>query len=500
MALQREFKSAAALAICAVVLSATAFFFGNGLHPHWWLTWLAPIPVLLVAFHGSARQGCLVAFFSFFLGSMTWWSYFQILEIPTIVRILAFVGPSLVFTLGVLLARLFLFRRKPWLALVALPATWVSFEYLMSLGRNGTALNLSYSQMNFLPILQVASVTGIWGIEFAVLFFASAVAIAVVNRHQPGQLRFAVGSVAVLVAVLAFGGWRLSQPADGRQVTIGLASTNQRPLLAKDEADTQQIVRAYSQAIDQLAAEGAEIVLVPEKIGPVSNTSSGPTLDSFRQAAERNHVTTVVGVDQHDQPLKHNLAFVYGPDGNSLLVYEKHFMVPHWENGYERGNQIALFPTPHPDWGVVICKDLDFPSLSRQYSNHGARLIFAPAWDFVADDWLHGRMAVLRGVESGFAIARSAKQGLMTISDSRGRILVEQHSGESSPAKAIGTVTLRSGRTLYSRWGDWFAWLNLAGFVGLVVARFVYRKPLALLFQGIRKAVSPQDRTSLRRL
>jgi apolipoprotein N-acyltransferase len=277
--------------------------------------------------------------------------------------------------------------------------------------------------------------------------------------------------MAVVAAILAFGGARLAQPPTGEQVTIGLASSDQRPLLADDETTSAPLVRSYSEAIDQLAAKSAKVVVIPEKIGPVFNQTSGPTLDTFREAARRNQVIVIVGVDQPDQPLKHNLAFVYGSDGSSQVVYEKHFMVPHWEDGYERGNQIATFPAPHSNWGVVICKDMDFPALSQQYANQGVQLMYAPAWDFVVDDWLHGRMAVLRGVESGFAIARSAKQGLMTISDNRGRILTQEHSSSSGPAMVIGTITLSPERTLYSRWGDWFAWLNLAGLVVLIASR-----------------------------
>jgi apolipoprotein N-acyltransferase len=461
----------------ATLLSAVGFFFGNGLHPHWWLLWLAPIPLLVVASRASTRVAWITAFASFFLGGLTWWGYFQILELPVGVRLLAFIGPSLIFTFAAMMTRALLRRGYRWAAAIALPVIWVSFDYIMSLGRNGTAMNLSYSQMNFLPVLQVASITGIWGIEFVVLFFASAVAVAISTRDQPGGAIYRASSMAVVAGILAFGGARLAMLPTGEQVVIGLASSDRRPLLAEDETASAPLIRSYSEAIDQLAAKGARVIVVPEKIGPIFNQTSGPTLDTFSAAARRNQVIVIVGVDQPDQPLKHNLAFVYGPDGSSQVVYEKHFMVPHWEDGYERGNQIALFPTPHSNWGVVICKDMDFPALSRDYATQGVQLMYAPAWDFVVDDWLHGRMAVLRGVESGFAIARSAKQGLMTISDNRGRILSQEHSSSSGPATVIGTITLSPERTLYSRWGDWFAWLNLAGLVALIALRIRNQKP-----------------------
>ena len=87
--------------------------------------------------------------------------------------------------------------------------------------------------------------------------------------------------------------------------------------------------------------------------------------------------------------------------------------------------------------------------------------MLVPAWDFVADGWLHGRMAILRGVESGFSIARSVKQGILTLSDSRGRVLTQQVTGYTPFDVLVGSVPLGSGPTFYDRTGDWFAWLNL---------------------------------------
>jgi apolipoprotein N-acyltransferase len=85
--------------------------------------------------------------------------------------------------------------------------------------------------------------------------------------------------------------------------------------------------------------------------------------------------------------------------------------------------------------------------------------------------WLHGRMAVLRGVESGFTIVRAAKQGVLTVSDDRGRILAEQDAAMVPFASLVATAPVRHDNTLYARWGDWFAWLNAAGLVALLFSR-----------------------------
>src|SRR5436309_2091225 len=97
-----------------------------------------------------------------------------------------------------------------------------------------------------------------------------------------------------------------------------------------------------------------------------------------------------------------------------------------------------------------------------------------PAWDFHADGWLHSRMAVMRGVESGFGMVRSAREGLMTISDSRGRVLVEKAS-DAGFAELMGVAMVEHESTLYVRWGDWIAWSCLGGLALLVGSRVAVR-------------------------
>jgi apolipoprotein N-acyltransferase len=71
-------------------------------------------------------------------------------------------------------------------------------------------------------------------------------------------------------------------------------------------------------------------------------------------------------------------------------------------------------------------------------------------------------MAVLRGVEGGFALARTARKGTLTLSDDRGRVLTQASSaGLDTPVTLLGDVPLRQTRTPYARWGDAFGWLCL---------------------------------------
>ena len=124
---------------------------------------------------------------------------------------------------------------------------------------------------------------------------------------------------------------------------------------------------------------------------------------------------------------------------------------------------------PSGKWGVEICKDMDFTPLSRDYGRLGAGLMLVPAWDFVLDRFQHGHIAVMRGVEDGFSIARAARDGYLTVSDNRGRILAETRSNSSSFATLLADVPTTHDSTIYLRFGDWFSWLTIAILAGTLV-------------------------------
>jgi apolipoprotein N-acyltransferase len=124
---------------------------------------------------------------------------------------------------------------------------------------------------------------------------------------------------------------------------------------------------------------------------------------------------------------------------------------------------------------VAICKDMDFPATLRADalsagSQDGIRIMAVPANDFVGDGWIHARMAVMRGVENGFAILRAATQGLETISDAQGRIIARADTDAPGLTEIIGDVAPGPGPTLYTRIGDVFSWLALLVSASLLFA------------------------------
>jgi apolipoprotein N-acyltransferase len=123
---------------------------------------------------------------------------------------------------------------------------------------------------------------------------------------------------------------------------------------------------------------------------------------------------------------------------------------------------------------------MDFPKLSREYAAGGVDMLLVPAWDFNLDRWLHSRMAMLRAVENGFALARSARNGLLTLSDNRGRILEETATAPGRFVSVTGQVNVAREETFYTRTGDWFAWLCVSAFIVLAAWTICGRVTVAI--------------------
>jgi apolipoprotein N-acyltransferase len=448
----------------AVLVAAGAYFFGTGLDGLWPLVWIAPLPVLVLAFRSSGRRSAAIAFVAYVLGGLNLASYLIPLVPPAVVGA-ALVIPALAFSLAVLAQRYATLRCTHWGSIFVFPGVWTSYEFLISIvSPDGTALNLAYSQAHVLPIVQLAAVTGIWGISFLVTLVPSGLAAA---WHWRGsRLVLPAVGVPVCLTLAAWGyGWaRLVAEAPQPTLRVGAATTDENldVSYASDRDETLPVVSAYARRVGELARRGAQVVVLPEKFVGVTPEYEEEAFEILADSARQYRVTVVAGFNRVGRDVWRNTALVFGPDGKELAKYDKAFLVPGLESGYQPGNSPGLFSALGTTAGVAICKDMDFPRWLRRYAKGGARILFVPAWDFVVDGPLHARMAILRGVEGGFAVVRSAQEGLVTISDDRGRILAGRVSSEEAEVLVSGDVPLGPGETVYGLGGDWFgvtSWL-----------------------------------------
>lgn len=453
--------------LLSIAVSAVLWGLGTGLHPVWWLTWFAALPILWLAPRQSWTAAFGSALLAFTLGALNQWSYLRhALGMPLPPAVMITVLPSLPFAVAVLVWRGLLLGVRPLQAAFAFAAVPVAAGFAMQeLSPHSTWGSLAYTQMDCLPIVQIASLAGVTGISFTLLFVPAAL-LAIVT--DAGAIRRRATALVVILsatlALLAWGEWRLHQPAPA-SVMVGLiASDVEANLSPRDPADRQRTVDGYSVNAMALISRGAQLIVIPERMARVDDADIAAVDGAFAGAASHGAVF-VAGLHRFSTDGELNEARVYSGKGDAPLLYEKHHLLPLFESRMRPGTARLTLDEPSGRWGVAICKDLDFPELSRQYGNDGIGLLAVPAWDFEADGWLHDRMAVLRGVESGFSIARAAKQGLLTLSDDRGRVLAEVPTDGKDFATLLGRVPVRHDATLYARWGDGFAWLVIAGLV-----------------------------------
>jgi apolipoprotein N-acyltransferase len=452
------------IVVAAVLVSSAGFYFGTGLRPIWWITWIAPVPVLLAASRLSARTTFVVAFLALAFGQLNMWHYLRaLLHIPLAVCLIVLLPPVLVFAFTVSLFRMLVRRGAIWLAVLSLPAAWVVWEYSLSLfSPHSTFGSLAYTQMNCLPLVQLASATGIWGISFCLLLLPTSIAVVLgartTWRHTSA---LAVAVCLFLAAVFGFGYWRLHESLPPASlVRVGLiASDLPANIIVEGRDSVLRLLRDYSRQTETLVAKGAQVIVMPEKIAVLLDSDRDSVDALLQPLANRTGAIIVVGVVDVVGKSAWNEARIYFPGLTVPSTYDKHHMVPGFESNLTVGTARTEFVQPSGRWGVMICKDMDFPNLSRQYANDGTALLLVPAWDFSADGWLHGRMAILRGVEGGFSIVRTPKQGILTLTDDRGRVLSEQDTSSAPFVTILGNIPVRHDDTLYSRFGDWFAWL-----------------------------------------
>ena len=467
------------IVLVAIVLTAAGYYLSSGLEPVWWLVWLAPVPILLVAPAVRGWQALAAAWIARSAAMLVFWHYWQGMMFPLWLSVTMIAIAGAFFAIAVIAYRSFLLKGNPWIAALAFPVVAVAEEYLFSL-LQGTFGNTGYTQLKNLPLLQLAAIGGLWGIGFTVTLFGSAFAVLF---HTPARIRsrMAVAFVSYYVCVFSYGEIHLNRiPDASSSVVVGLVETHAGADMFPGNAQSMMdLMRRYAVQAHALAEEGAQIIVLPEMTGLVidpglTGTQPGSQLLSseadkvYLDTAHDSHVQILLGVLHVTSRGTFNEGRLYSASGTIETIYQKHHLVPVLEGRTSPGDGISVLQQPEGNIGIEICRDMDYPELARRYAHRDVGLILAPAWDQGVDALWHGHMSLMRAVEDGFTLVRDAKVGFLTASDDRGRILGEESVVDSHTfSSMIVSVPVRHDPTFYQSWGDWFAWLDLAGLIVL---------------------------------
>jgi len=344
------------------------------------------------------------------------------------------------------------------------PLTWVTLEYLhVSLSPLALHNALAYTQFGVWPLMQLASVTGIYGLTFLIAWLAAVFNWAWERNFAWRQIRRGVLVYAtVLAAVLLFGAWRLNEVRpEGDTVRVAIFTLD-------DSSPDSYLIRAQ-----QEAWAGAEIVSWPE--GAVI-LQKADELAFIQQAGalaqeEKIYLAAAVGVIPPNFPeaLAENKVIWFDPAGQVAAQYLKSIPVLGVEPSMAGAGRLPVLDSRFGQLSSAICYDMDFPWLVRQAGQSGVDLLVAPSADVEAGAIIHAHEAVFRAVENGFSLVRPAANGLSLAADYRGKLLATMDHFTADNRRLLADVPIQGVTTIYGRVGDLFAWLAMASLVILLI-------------------------------
>jgi apolipoprotein N-acyltransferase len=354
---------------------------------------------------------------------------------------------------------------------------------------------LGYSQVTWLPIAQVASVTGVYGLS-ALLALAGGSLAALAVVRGPRRWYAAAATALLVVACGAWGWWRLERSPlleAGEPVRVAVLQANIAQEDKWNPALAEAITGKYIAMTRQALAAGARFIIWPESSTPFLFEQDLAGGAAIRRLAAEGRATLLIGSDQVE-PMRaepgradpaqrwYNAAFLVKDDGQVGAVYRKMHLVPFGEyvpakrllffvspivdavSDFAPGTEPVLLPVGSHLASTAICYEVIFPSLIRQFVVNGSELLTTitnDAWyGRSSAAYQHWEQAAMRAIEGGRYLARAANTGISGFVDPYGRVVEKSPLFEQS--LLVADLRFIRAPTIYSRTGDLVAWLSLA--------------------------------------
>ncbi|TCO62180.1 nitrilase-related carbon-nitrogen hydrolase [Actinocrispum wychmicini] len=394
---------------------------------------------------------------------------------------------SLILSVPLLVDRL-LFRRLPAFAgSLVFPATRAAAEFLVAaVSPLGTIFGpLAATQSTNLPLLQLASVTGVYGISFVMAWVAPVVNMTLERRLSWPSIRGGtLAYVSVLGLVLLGGGLRLAMaptpPSLVRVAGVSASLTAEARMREIDNFHTPSVQpeqkpvlrKAFAVLNDDLLAHsrieadgGAKIVAWPETAAVVLADDYADFLRAAQDLARAKQIYLDMGIAVilDGAPGSRDIAVLVAPDGQVLSTFDKAHPVPGMENLRPGNGIVPVSGTPYGSLANVICFDADFPGTLRTHAD----IMFVPANDWKGIEHMHAANAVFRAVENGYTLIRQTSNGIAITVDPYGANLARTNYFSTTRQTMVASVPTRGTWTVYGLVGDLFAWLCAAAAAGL---------------------------------
>jgi len=381
------------------------------------------------------------------------------------------------------------FGSSAWLTLVY-PLVATAADFFSASGSPfGSFGAASYSQRDFPFVMQIAAVTGLWGITFVMSWFASLVNQIWESGFKFSRLTLVFSAVFILILGLSIGRSLLPAQPSQTAVVAGFSMPNGSlagmlgQLKSGNETGFRQAVDELHSAelaqIRTLAQTGANIVALQEGAGLGLTDQVESLLNKAAAIAREESIYIVLPTFDLGKAVPENVVQIIDPQGEIVLRHVK-YGGNQFEGTLKGDGVLQSVETPYGRLSAVICWDADFPDIMRQAGKQKVALLFVPANDWVEVRDIHAGMATFRSVENGLTIFRQTGQGVSLVSDAYGKILSRVDSFNEPAAQFAGVqrveTPVQSLQTLYPEIGDLAGLLAMLASLGLLIGLWVARK------------------------
>lgn len=486
------------LAVAAIILPFTNF---QTVIPI--TAWLAPI--FIMRFTRTLKRDIIALPVVILVHTFAFFIAFRNNYMPAgtmIVIAVAFIFFGIVYSLGYIFDRMLEPRLPKQLGTFVFPLAFTVVDFIVSLiSPFASWASPAYSQYGVLPLMQLASVTGLYGMTFLIMWLAPAVNAAWEEGFSwPSVRRFVGPFAAVLLIVLLFGSVRtVFFPPESETVRVAAIAPD-RDLNIKaweglhiielangTDAERSAVKSQFDKNNDFLfnqtekeARAGAKIISWAEATALTLKENENALIERAQEMAKKEGIYLMIGLGvflQSDKyPWAENRAVLIDPSGNILWDYHKTHLVPFGEPTAPGSGDIPSVQTLYGKMSSVICYDADFNGYIRQTGLKNADILFVPSNDWDSVKQYHSNIAVFRAIENGVSLVRATNNGISLVTDYQGRELGRADFFKDSPAVAVGYIPVRGTNTIYSIIGDMFAYLCIIGLLAVIMLAYIRRK------------------------
>ena len=470
------------------------------LNPNLWIFgWVGLVPLFFLLQGKKPSVAFLISYAAgvvFFLGIVYWVVHVTLAGLILLVFYLAiYFG-----VFGAIVSK----TKDTYLSIFIIPAWWVILEYIRShlLTGFGWAL-LGYSQYKNLPVIQIADITGVYGVSFLIVL----VNICIYKMIRKKLLgRYFTSCIIIVSVVLIYGFCELHihRCDTSKDIKVSVIQGNIPQEFKWDRGHIISIIDRHFRLTKEAAEDNPDLIIWPEASFPeVLKTKESGAIKNINFSALKNLVQSIktpllVGAVVLENEKYLNTALLISKEGEVLGRYDKLHLVPFGEyvplkkllgfletvvpiGNFTKGSDYTVFEMPDKDlrFSVLICFEDVFPELSRQFTKEGAEFLI----NITNDAWFkktqapyqHLSASVFRAVENRRLVVRSANTGVSGFIDAKGRLDLLSKAGENIYIQGIKTKTVQTENSLsfYSKFGNIFV---LACIFIIAIPVFVKRK------------------------